>query len=84
MMASTSAYSSPLSPNSWASAWLTSRALKPRAPTQEAVEQRQAVGAADQRIDQVLGMRHQAEDAQVRAEDAGDVAGAAVAVGRLA
>ncbi len=37
--------------------------------------------AAHQRVHQVLGMRHQAEHAQVGAEDAGDGAGAAVEVG---
>ena len=47
----------------------------------ESVEQRLAVGAAHQRIDEILRMRHQAEHAQIGAVDAGDVARAAVAVG---
>ncbi len=44
-------------------------------------EQRLAAGAAHQRIDQVLRVRHQAENAPIGTEDPGDRAGAAVTVG---
>ena len=80
MIASTRAYSSALSPKARASALIDACARSRGERRSEAVEQRLAVGAAHQRIDQILGVRHQAEHAQVRAVDAGDAAGAAVAV----
>jgi hypothetical protein len=47
----------------------------------EAFEHAAPVGSADQRIDQVLGVRHQAEDVEARVVDAGDGVDRAVGVG---
>src|ERR1700678_4517491 len=47
-------------------------------------EQRPAVDAADQRIDQILRMRHQAEHVEALAVDARDVVDRAVRVGLAA
>src|SRR5689334_8461195 len=80
MMVSTRLYSSALRPKLRARDSLTGFCMRSCSGSSERVEQRLAVGAAHQRIDQVLGVRHQAEDAQIGAEDAGDRAGAAVQI----
>src|SRR4051794_40154881 len=80
MMASTRLYSSALSPKLRARNSLTGVCMRSCSGSSERVEQRLAVGAAHQRINHVLGVRHQAEDAQIGAEDAGDGAGAAVEI----
>src|SRR3954470_6101971 len=80
MMASTRSYSSALRPKLRARDSLTGVCMRSCSGSSERVEQRLAVGAAHQRIDQVLGVRHQAEDAQIGAENAGDGAGAAVEI----
>src|SRR3954452_22743595 len=80
MMASTRPYSSGLRPKLRARDSLTGFCMRSCSGSSERVEQRLAVGAAHQRIDQVLGVRHQAEDPQIRTENAGDGAGAAVQI----
>src|SRR5581483_2506889 len=50
---------------------------------EQALEHLAAVGAAEQGLEQALGMRHHAEHAPGRIADAGDVALRAVRVGRL-
>ncbi len=56
-----------------------------RRPAQaaSAVEQRPAVDPADQRVDQVLRVRHQAEHVEPAVEDAGDVVLRSVRIGGL-
>src|SRR3954470_13778732 len=80
MMASTRSYSSALRPKLQARDSLAGVCMRSCSGSSERVEQRFAVGAAHQRIDQVLRVRHQAEDAQVGAENAGDRAGTAVEI----
>src|ERR1700753_584675 len=80
MMVSTRPYSSELRPKLRARVSSTVGFMKPGLRCREGVEQWFAVGAAHQRVHQVLGVGHQAEDAEVGAEDAGDGAGAAVQV----
>src|SRR6266536_1165475 len=50
----------------------------------QAVEEGAAVGSPQQRIGRVFGMRHQAEDRAALVEDAGDGAGRAVEIIRVA
>src|SRR5947209_174151 len=80
MMASTRSYSSALRPKLRARDSLAGVCMRSCSGSSERVEQRLAVSTTHQRIDQILGVRHQAEDAQIGAENAGDGAGAAVQI----
>src|ERR1700726_2180485 len=50
----------------------------------QTLEQAAPIGAADQGVDEVLGVRHQAEHAQILRINAGDGMGRAVRIGRFA
>src|SRR5271165_105982 len=81
MMVSTRLYSSALRPKLWARDSLTGVCMRSCSGGSQRLEQRLAICSADQRIDEILRVRHDAEDAQVRAEDSRDRAGTAVQIG---
>src|SRR3712207_540471 len=68
----TSAYSSRVSPSATASSTLGSAAVSDTGEG-DGLEELQAVGRAGERVDRVLGVRHEADDVALGARDAGDV-----------
>src|SRR5215212_4003491 len=79
-LSQTCAYSPRVRPSATASSTVGSEALGGDALTNGALEQLQPVGRAGERVDGVLGVRHEADHVALGVGDAGDVVRRAVRV----